>query len=208
MAEAAGGLARGLARKRVPLGFLASALTLALARPTWITWSLGSTVALVGECIRIWAAGHLNKGREVTRSGPYRFTGHRLYAGSTVIAGGVAIAGTECRRGGRGRRSTWRSRLRRPSASRRWNCGGRSGLRYDDYRSSRAAPMDRRFSLRRAIGNREHRAVAGLLGGFALLALKMLGTALSYNGLVCPARRAPDPGSYRERREGGRLAQW
>jgi hypothetical protein len=33
--------------------------------------------------------------------------------------------------------------------------------------------MVRRFSLRRAIGNREHRAIAGLLGGFALLALKV-----------------------------------
>jgi hypothetical protein len=47
------------------------------------------------------------------------------------------------------------------------------GSLYDDYRSARGAPMVRRFSLRRAIGNREHRAIAGLLGGFALLALKI-----------------------------------
>ena len=173
MAEAAGGLARGLARKRVPLGFLASALTLALARPTWFTWSLGLTVALVGECIRIWAAGHLNKGREVTRSGPYRFTGHPLYAGSTVIAGGIAIAARNPAAAAvvalyMGFTIAAAIRVEEMELRRAF------GSAYDDYRSSRAAPMDRRFSLRRAIDNREHRAVAGLLGGFALLALKML----------------------------------
>jgi hypothetical protein len=47
------------------------------------------------------------------------------------------------------------------------------GDTYNDYRASRGSPMVRRFSLARAIRNREHRAVAGLLLGFALLALKI-----------------------------------
>jgi protein-S-isoprenylcysteine O-methyltransferase Ste14 len=85
-------LAAALARRRVPLGFAAAAITLVLAQPTWITWSAGLLIALAGECVRIWAAGHLEKGREVTRSGPYRFVGHPLYVGSTVIAGGIAVA--------------------------------------------------------------------------------------------------------------------
>ena len=38
-----------------------------------------------GEALRIWAAGHLEKGREVTASGPYRWTRHPLYLGSTII---------------------------------------------------------------------------------------------------------------------------
>ena len=47
---------------------------------------------VVGEALRIWAAGHLEKGREVTRSGPYRWTRHPLYIGSAIIALGVVIA--------------------------------------------------------------------------------------------------------------------
>ena len=41
---------------------------------------------------RIWAAGHLQKSREVTRSGPYKWTRHPLYVGSGIIALGVVIA--------------------------------------------------------------------------------------------------------------------
>ena len=85
-------LAQVLARKRVALGFVAAAATLALARPTWGSWRAGLLIAVAGECLRLWAAGHLEKGREVTRSGPYRLLRHPLYAGSMVIACGVAIA--------------------------------------------------------------------------------------------------------------------
>ena len=53
---------------------------------------IGGVVTLVGEACRIWAAGHLEKGLEVTRSGPYRLTRHPLYIGSAIIAAGVAIA--------------------------------------------------------------------------------------------------------------------
>ena len=42
--------------------------------------------------VRVWAAGHLEKGREVTQSGPYRLTRHPLYAGSAIIALGAATA--------------------------------------------------------------------------------------------------------------------
>jgi protein-S-isoprenylcysteine O-methyltransferase Ste14 len=176
MAEAAGGVVRVLARRRVPLGFVAAVATLVLATPTWIAWSAGLLVASLGECIRVWAAGHLEKGREVTRSGPYRFTGHPLYAGSTVIAGGIAMAA----------RSLVVSLmialymgLTIPAAIRTEELELRQafGSTYDDYQSSRAAPMTRRFSWARVRRNREQRAVAGLLGGFALLALKMVALA-------------------------------
>ena len=41
--------------------------------------------------MRVWAAGHLLKAREVTRSGPYRFVAHPLYLGSSLIGVGLAI---------------------------------------------------------------------------------------------------------------------
>jgi len=129
-------------------------------------------VACAGEAIRVWAAGHLEKGREVTRSGPYRFVGHPLYVGSTVIAAGIGLAA----------RSavvalliavymgvTIAAAVRLEEAELRQAFGAA----YDDYRAARAAPMLRRFSLARVAKNREYRAVAGLTGGFALLALKI-----------------------------------
>src|SRR5205085_4267862 len=81
-----------LARLRVPLGFVAGALVLWLAQPTAVTLASGAAIAMGGECLRVWASGHLNKAREVTVSGPYRWFAHPLYVGSSVIGVGLAIA--------------------------------------------------------------------------------------------------------------------
>ena len=80
-----------LARLRVPLGFVASAIVLWLAAPTRMTLVVGGSVAVVGEALRIWAAGHLNKSREVSSSGPYRYFAHPLYVGSSMMGAGVAV---------------------------------------------------------------------------------------------------------------------
>ena len=42
------------------------------------------------------------------------------------------------------------------------------------YRDGRAPEMPRRFSLARAVANREHRAIAGLAVALALLVWKVL----------------------------------
>ena len=47
------------------------------------------------------------------------------------------------------------------------------GGEYDSYVQRGSTPMTRRFSLTRAIGNREHHTVAGLVVALALLALKV-----------------------------------
>jgi len=82
----------GLARLRVALGFVMGALVLVLARPSQATVAVGMTLAACGEAIRFWAAGHLQKSREVTVSGPYRWTAHPLYLGSTIMGIGLAIS--------------------------------------------------------------------------------------------------------------------
>src|SRR5205814_1514422 len=84
--------AEALARRRVPVGFAFAALVLWLSRPTFSTLGIGTAIAIVGETIRVWAAGHLNKSREVTTSGPYRWSAHPLYVGSTVIGIGLGVA--------------------------------------------------------------------------------------------------------------------
>jgi protein-S-isoprenylcysteine O-methyltransferase Ste14 len=162
-----------LVRRRVALGFVAGAAVLVFAQPTWDSWRPGLAVALAGECVRVWAAGHLEKSREVTRSGPYRFTRHPLYAGSIVIALGVVVAS----------RSVVVAVLAAiyvaatiPAAIRAEEAFLRRtfGDTYERYRESRAGPVSRRFSLERAWRNREYRAILGVIGGFALLALKIL----------------------------------
>jgi protein-S-isoprenylcysteine O-methyltransferase Ste14 len=164
-------LAARLARWRVPLGFATAVVAVVLAHPTWHSWRTGLAVALIGEAIRVWAAGHLEKSREVTRSGPYRWTRHPLYAGSAVMALGIVLAS---------RNwvlalvatvymvSTITAAVRTEEAFLRRTFGDT----YDRYRKSEAEPMLRRFSLERALRNREYRALVGLLAGFALLALK------------------------------------
>ena len=81
-----------LARLRVALGWVFALLVLVLAQPTSRSLALGGSIAAAGEALRVWAAGHLNKAREVTTSGPYRFVGHPLYFGSTVMGVGLAVA--------------------------------------------------------------------------------------------------------------------
>ena len=163
-----------LARRRVALGLLAVIGAVLLARPTWLTWRIGLLLAAAGEAVRIWAAGHLEKGREVTRSGPYRWSRHPLYVGSSIIAVGIAIASRSAAvaivaviyMG-----STITAAIRTEEAYLRQQFGDA----YDRYRDSRAEPMTRRFSITRAMRNHEYRAVAGLAAGFALLALRVIG---------------------------------
>src|SRR5207248_4217155 len=76
----------------VPLGFVAGALVLWLAQPTAVTLASGAAIAMGGECLRVWASGHLNKAREVTVSGPYRWFAHPLYVGSSIMGVGLAVA--------------------------------------------------------------------------------------------------------------------
>ena len=161
-----------LARRRVPLGFVAAAAAVALARPTLSSWTAGFIVAFVGEALRVWAAGHLEKSREVTRSGPYRFTRHPLYIGSTVLAFGVVVASRSVSVAALATiymAATVAAAVRTEEAFLRQTFG----TAYDEYRAARAEPMERRFSFARVRRNREYRAVAGLIIGFALLALKI-----------------------------------
>jgi protein-S-isoprenylcysteine O-methyltransferase Ste14 len=165
-------LTQMLARRRVPLGFVAAAAAAALARPTVQSWVSGLAVALVGEALRVWAAGHLEKGREVTRSGPYRFMRHPLYAGSTVLALGIVVASRSIVVSAIATIymvATITAAIRTEEAFLRQTFGST----YDEYRAARGVTMHRRFSFARVMRNREYRAVLGLIIGFALLALKI-----------------------------------
>jgi protein-S-isoprenylcysteine O-methyltransferase Ste14 len=164
---------RWLARRRVLLGFVAGAAAVWLATPTRRSLAVGASIAIVGELIRMWAAGHLEKGREVTVSGPYRYTRHPLYAGSAVMGIGLAVAASSI--------AvallvilylsvTLAAAIRTEEA----HLTEKFGPEYPRYRSGHAPSVSRRFSVARAFRNREYRALIGLAATLALLAWKAL----------------------------------
>ena len=169
-------LVRKLARLRVPLGFVSGMAALWLAHPSAASLALGSAVALLGESLRIWAAGHLNKSREVTASGPYRWFAHPLYVGSSVMGIGLAIAGGSAvvaalvvtYLG-----VTITAAIRSEEAFLR----GKFGDAYDQYRRAGVVDDARAFSVAQAMANKEYRAVIGLTVAVAVLVLKA-----TYNG--------------------------
>jgi hypothetical protein len=167
-----GGLRALLARRRVTLGFVVAAAALALARPTWRSWREGLLVALVGEAIRLWAAGHLEKGSEVTTSGPYRWMRHPLYVGSSLIAIGVLLA---ARSPSLAAVATVYlvATLTAAITSEEAHLREKFGDAYDRYARAEAGPARRSFSVSRAMRNREYRAAGGLVAGFLILALKV-----------------------------------
>jgi protein-S-isoprenylcysteine O-methyltransferase Ste14 len=174
-----------LARLRVALGFVFGVLVLVLAQPTGRSLVVGMSIAACGEAIRIWAAGHLRKSREVTVSGPYRWVAHPLYVGSSVMGVGLAIASASVPVAVLiviYLVATLTAAIKSEEAFLRRTFGDQ----YELYRSGVAAKRrerttasQRRFSLEQAIANREYRALAGL--GIVILLLIWKAT---YNGLL------------------------
>lgn len=163
---------RFLTRWRVTLGFLFAIGVLWLARPTVQSLTIGAVVAIIGESLRVWAAGHLEKSKEVTMSGPYRYTRHPLYLGSSLIGIGLTIVANNLIVAiivMAYLALTLTAAMRSEEAHLREKFGDA----YDAYAEKRAPAFERAFSLQRAIYNREHHTVAGLIAGLLLLAAKM-----------------------------------
>lgn len=164
-------IARRVARLRVPAGYLLGAIAFWLAAPTARSLEIGAAIGAIGEALRIWAAGHLEKGREVTTTGPYALTRHPLYAGSTIMGAGLAVAANSMAVAalvGVYLAITITAAIRSEEA----HLTDKFGEHYPAYRDGTAAPRARRFSLERVIRNREYRALLGFVAVFALLAAK------------------------------------
>ncbi len=83
---------KSLAPRMFPLYGLSLAL-LWLSRPTATGIAIGGMLVLLGESLRIWAAGHLVKNDRLTVSGPYAYLRHPLYLGSFLVGSGLLVMG-------------------------------------------------------------------------------------------------------------------
>ena len=160
-----------VARARVTAGFLVAAAAFWLARPTWCSLAAGAPLAALGALLRVWAAGHLRKGEEVTASGPYRYLRHPLYWGSLLIGLGFALASAEPVAAGLviaylGVTLLAAARLEEATLRDAF------GAEYDEYLRGAGSSAARRFSARRMAANGELRALAGFAAALALLGLK------------------------------------
>jgi protein-S-isoprenylcysteine O-methyltransferase Ste14 len=79
-------------RLRVPAGWAAGIAALVLARPSARSLLMGLPLVLLGELVRLWASGHIEKTRSLATGGPYAHTRNPLYLGSVVMAVGGAVA--------------------------------------------------------------------------------------------------------------------
>ena len=166
-----------LARLRTRLGLVFGAAAFWFAQPTLRSIALGAAIAALGEALRIWAAGHLHKSREVTASGPYRWLSHPLYVGSSVLGVGLAVASATIVTTALIAiylAVTITAAVRTEEAFLRRQFGDA----YKRFKSGDAAVPPRRFSLECAIANGEHRTLAGIAVVVLLLLLKA-----TYNGL-------------------------
>ena len=166
-----------LARLRTRLGLVFGVAALWFAQPTLRSIAYGAVIAALGEALRIWAAGHLHKSREVTVSGPYRWFSHPLYAGSSVLGVGLAVASANI---GTTVLIVIYLAVTIVAAVHTEEAFLRRQFRdaYVRYKSGNAMAPARPFSVERAIANGEHRTLAGIAAAILLLVLKA-----TYNGL-------------------------
>lgn len=160
-----------IARLRVALGFVVAAAAFWLAAPTWSSMTLGVPVAAGGEALRLWAAGHLRKGRELTSSGPYRFMRHPLYLGSFVMGVGFCVAAADFVATGLVLGYLvfmFRVAILLEDGMLR----AAFGAEYERYAAGRRSTSNRRWTFRQAVRNGEHRTLLGFAGALLLLGIK------------------------------------
>lgn len=79
-------------RLRLLPWYVLAGLVIWKSAPTATGLVLGGILVGAGAALRLWAAGHLLKTRELARSGPYAWVRHPLYLGALLMGLGFALA--------------------------------------------------------------------------------------------------------------------
>jgi protein-S-isoprenylcysteine O-methyltransferase Ste14 len=80
--------------KTVPV-FALIVLLVIFAKPKVNLFFMGLPLIAAGEILRLWAAGHLSKNREVTTTGPYAYVKNPLYLGTFLIMIGFCLLASQ-----------------------------------------------------------------------------------------------------------------
>jgi protein-S-isoprenylcysteine O-methyltransferase Ste14 len=81
-----------LSKLRVAAGYLVFVVVVVAARPTTGSLLAAAPLALLGEAVRVWASGHIEKTTALATGGPYACTRNPLYVGSVLLALAAGIA--------------------------------------------------------------------------------------------------------------------
>jgi hypothetical protein len=76
--------------RKIPL-FIGALLLVIFAKPNPPGILVGVILIILGESIRVWAAGHLQKNETLAVTGPYAYVKNPLYIGSILITTGFCI---------------------------------------------------------------------------------------------------------------------
>jgi len=79
-------------RFRQALGGIMVVFLVILAQPAPRGLPIGVAVCILGEMVRLWAAGYVRKSRVLETRGPYAFVRHPQYLGNTLHAVGLCLA--------------------------------------------------------------------------------------------------------------------
>jgi protein-S-isoprenylcysteine O-methyltransferase Ste14 len=165
---------------RVPAGTALGIVFLLFMHPSIRSLWIGVVISASGALLRLWAAGHIIKGRVLTRTGPYAYSRNPLYLGSFFMALGIII-------GGQGYWLlpvfalffiTFYFPVMRAEEQELLHSYGDEFIEYSKKvslfipRFRPAAYPVSGFLWSRVIGNREHRTVIGLLVAEAILVLQ------------------------------------
>jgi hypothetical protein len=172
-----------LARWRVRAGYPAAAAYFLLAHPRPRLLVAGAALGAVGLLWRAWAAGYLQKNRQLSTSGPYGHTRNPLYFGSLWLAAGMAVAAGSIAAAAIVV-AYWLAFYPATMRAEERELAARYGDAYADYAARvpafwprwrvRQSGPRQKFRFQLYWQNREYRAALGYLLALALLALKML----------------------------------
>ena len=77
---------------RQGLGLLLIPVYSLLAAPQYISFAVGSFLALVGMLVRLYASGFIIKNKQLATDGPYSLVRHPLYTGNLLLMIGFTFA--------------------------------------------------------------------------------------------------------------------
>lgn len=173
---------RKITFKTLPV-YILGLFALVTAQPRLDLLRVGLLFVMLGEGVRIWAAGHLQKNEELTTTGPYAYVKNPLYLGTFLLIVGFSLMTNHLLilAVGVGVFLFYYVPYKRRRESER--LAQRFGQRWQDYEAlvpdywPRLSPYvhrgDNRWSIHRMINNSEHETLLMVLLGIAVIVLKV-----------------------------------